>query len=94
MKHGLDDQVGFRDKLAALAGGLANVSTFCASVKHTDGDDNESASPSSSVSPAATTTSDEHGDGHDGSGKSGGDSHGNKGAIPAPSPAPQGGGHD
>ena len=90
VKHGLQNQVGFRDKLAALAGGLANISTFCATVKHTDGDDTESPSPSSSVSTAATS-SDEHGDGHD---KSGDDGDGNTGVIPAVSPAPQGGGHD
>jgi hypothetical protein len=96
VKHGLTDQVGFRDKLAGLAGGIANISTFCASVKHTDGDDSEGPSPSSSVSPTATATSGEHGDGHDGNGKSGSDGqdHSKSGAFPAPSPAPQGGGHD
>jgi hypothetical protein len=82
VKHGLETQVGFRDKLAALAGGLANVTTFCASVKHTEGNHTESPSPSSSVSSAATS-SDEHGNG-DGDGNG----HGNKGVIPALSPTP------
>ena len=90
VKHGLDGQVGFRDKLAALAGGIANVTTFCASVKHTDGDDTESPSPSGSVSPAATTSSDEN---DHGNGKGGGDSqsHSRSGVSPTPSLAPQAG---
>lgn len=84
-KHHLDGLVGFRAKLAVLAGGVANIRTFCASVKHTDGDHHDGQLPSSSVSPTASTTGDAH-HGHDG--------HGGSAKFPVPSPAPQVGGHN
>jgi hypothetical protein len=89
-KHGHDGAAGLSDKLVTLASGAANVSAFCASVKHTDGDDNKSASPSVSPSPEPTKTTDQQGDNRNGDsrtgnggGGGGGDSqgHGNNGGA-------------
>jgi len=88
VKHHLEGQVGFRDKLAGLAGGAANITTFCASVKHPDGHESPSVSPSGSVTPSASTSSDEDGPGN-GKGEDERESHSKSSVSPLPSVAPQ-----
>jgi hypothetical protein len=85
--HGLDAQVGFRDKLATMAGGIDKITAFCATVKHEDGDQSEHASAS------ATSTvggDDENGHGNsDHSNKGAGHDHDN-GATASPTPSTSG----
>jgi hypothetical protein len=79
--HNRQDQVGFKSKLAGIAGGDASMSddditSFCATVQKshdsTDTDEaDDQASVSPSASPAPSATADEHGHNGDNHGKSG-----------------------
>ncbi|MGH8890077.1 MAG: hypothetical protein ACRDV3_10040 [Acidothermaceae bacterium] len=68
MRHSLQNQVGFRTKLAGLAGGDANITSFCATVKHPGDDSSESPSPEPSATGDDATSS---GSGAEQHGKSG-----------------------
>lgn len=77
VRHGLQNQVGFRDKLAGIAGGADNITTFCATVKpHVDASESESPE-SDSPEPSKTESPDgaEH-HGNSDHGKSHGDEGG------------------